>query len=543
MTTTLDSWQNAVTGVGGPADKSANFNFVGGSEWLWDWYRLSDLYEIDDIASNIVDAPVNEAFMRGWSLEIGSNSELAVRSRDWFDKLGGTEAIKKARKWARLHGGSGVYIGSDDGSQTDPLTLGGRLHFISAYEASELVPSRWYDNPLKPNFGKVSHYQLMPATRAAVRPIVHESRLIIFDGVETTKLKRDQRQGWGSSVLLRPMKAIQQFQATFATVQALLADSSQNVYKWKGLSDMLMAGNEELIKARMGVFDQVRSAIKAIVVDAESEDFVRSQLQLSGVEGIMDKFMMRVAGAANMPATKVFGMAPAGMNATGESDMRNWHNQIALEQREVLGPAMDRAIEVMFRALNGPTGGIEPDSWEVSWPSLWEATPAEEADIDSKNAGTDQTYIDLGVLTAQQVARTRFTAGGGERIVLTEDEIAAIEPAMAETSAGEDLGGMPAAEDAPLAAVAPPGASAIEATEDDQTDTAIETLAEKMTVHGVARCEHGVVNRCVKCGIERVRDFDLGEDGQPVRDDEGAIMWRVLWRPIGTRGPAATAGS
>lgn len=55
-------------------------------------------------------------------------------------------------------------------------------------------------------------------------------------------------------------------------------------------------------------------------------------------------------------------------------------------------------------------------------------------------------------------------------------------------------------------------------------DGAAQALADKMTEYGVARCEHGASNRCRLCGVERVRDFELGSDGQQV--------WRVLWRPI-----------
>lgn len=45
-----------------------------------------------------------------------------------------------------------------------------------------------------------------------------------------------------------------------------------------------------------------------------------------------------------------------------------------------------------------------------------------------------------------------------------------------------------------------------------------------MTAAGISRCEHGAVNRCRLCGIERERDFELDDGGEPV--------WKVLWRPI-----------
>lgn len=61
-------------------------------------------------------------------------------------------------------------------------------------------------------------------------------------------------------------------------------------------------------------------------------------------------------------------------------------------------------------------------------------------------------------------------------------------------------------------------------------DEAVAALAEKMTAHGVDRCEHGHSNRCWKCGIERVRDFDY---------QDGSAVWTVAWRPIPRQGAAA----
>ena len=58
----------------------------------------------------------------------------------------------------------------------------------------------------------------------------------------------------------------------------------------------------------------------------------------------------------------------------------------------------------------------------------------------------------------------------------------------------------------------------------DIEDTAAEDLASKMTEHAVERCPHGSNNRCPRCGIERIRDFDLQPDG--------SANWHVIWRAI-----------
>lgn len=60
-------------------------------------------------------------------------------------------------------------------------------------------------------------------------------------------------------------------------------------------------------------------------------------------------------------------------------------------------------------------------------------------------------------------------------------------------------------------------------------------LAEKMTANRWARCEHGSLNRCRLCGIERVRDAEPGPDGQPV--------WAVRWKPIQAGGAPSGGGA
>jgi len=55
--------------------------------------------------------------------------------------------------------------------------------------------------------------------------------------------------------------------------------------------------------------------------------------------------------------------------------------------------------------------------------------------------------------------------------------------------------------------------------------SAAEALAAKMSEYQVPRCEHGYSNRCWRCGVERLRDFEPGPDG-------AAPRWAVKWRAI-----------
>lgn len=85
--------------------------------------------------------------------------------------------------------------------------------------------------------------------------------------------------------------------------------------------------------------------------------------------------------------------------------------------------------------------------------------------------------------------------------------------------------------DAPTSAPAQLGARA-EDNEDATPDHAAQ-LAEDMTKHGVRSCEHGSLNRCRLCGVERVR---IVVPGDPP-------TWGLAWRaiPPPPSDPAASA--
>lgn len=96
---------------------------------------------------------------------------------------------------------------------------------------------------------------------------------------------------------------------------------------------------------------------------------------------------------------------------------------------------------------------------------------------------------------------------------------------------GGDGGSMPPA--------LPSGGSlpALPASSDTSPDVdepdAIAALCEKMNELGVDRCEHGRVNACAWCGIERERDVEM-VNGEP--------QWVIKWKPL-RKTPALRASS
>ena len=410
-----DSWLSALTGVGLNHGKSAMVFRASASDYLDD-RTLEDLYELDGIASRIVRAPCVHALRHGVIVSTGDpQTDTQVKAR--MEELDAVNALRKAWQWARLYGGGAVFVGADDGQDPAlPLDLDNiqSVRFAVDTDRTELIPNTWETDPLKSSFGKPKTYRL---TRNATgggsqHAVIHHSRVIRFDGVEPTKRRRQQLQGWGDSVLQRVYVDLQQARGAYAAVAGLMHESSQGVFKMKDLMSMISGDKDDTFKRRMELMDMSRSVARAILID-EDETYERIEVgALTGLVEAMDRFTNMVSASSEIPVTVLMGQAPAGLNATGESDIRSWYDAVAAEREAMLRSRVERMVKLLLRAKDGPTRGVEPEGWKVTFPPLWQSTPSEDADLRQKVSATDVAYITAGVLTPEEVALNRFRSEG-----------------------------------------------------------------------------------------------------------------------------------
>src|SRR5690606_29935166 len=71
------------------------------------------------------------------------------------------------------------------------------------------------------------------------------------------------------------------------------------------------------------VMERIRLAAMAkgingtLLLDAD-EDYDSKQASFGSLPDIIDRFLQQVSGAADIPATRLLGQSPAGLNSTGE---------------------------------------------------------------------------------------------------------------------------------------------------------------------------------------------------------------------------------
>jgi phage-related protein (TIGR01555 family) len=419
----FDAWKNSYTGHGTARDKMT-FSAFGANGRLEDEY-LDGLYHGDDMAARACDAIPEEMLRRGFSIKSDDvDTETLTDIKAQLDELGMTAKFVDASVWARAFGGCIVFIGADDGISRDPNKLREPLNeeglksifALNIIDKRYAMPNSWYKDPADPKYGLPETYLVTPHGKggfvSADSYVIHETRTIRFDGLRASTAWRQENNGWGLSLLQRMHEILMQFGMSFEGLAHLLSDANQGVFKMQGLFEALAAKDSSLIQQRMAMLDMNRSDMRALVLDAESEDFQRQNFNWSGIKDPFTMMMLRLSAAARVPVTILMGQSPAGMDATGESDIRWFYDQVESRRTDYLDPKIYEMIRLVTLSTDGPTNGKELENVNLDYPSLWQPTEKERAETYETTARGDVAYIDAGVLLPEEVALSRFTPDG-----------------------------------------------------------------------------------------------------------------------------------
>jgi len=428
--THLDGWYNVMTGLGTSRDKATRFQFQRNyiSEMI-----AADLWKGSFLCAKAIEIVPKEMTRKGWSLTAQDADEVVAErvasASTKAEELSLRSKIRQAKQYARAYGGSAIFIGAVDGRRYDePLDLA-RVRDVTSLvvlKPSELHPVSWYRNIMSPRFGEPAMWRVHPhlmfgdgteATEVVGQSFeAHESRFITFREGVTSREDVVSENGFGYSIFDRILDTIRTFETGYANISAILQDFAQGVLKLKGLANLMAQGDEAVVQARLQAFELQRSNLRSILLDAEGEDFERKSTSLTDYPATLDRFAQLVASAFDMPVTVLMGESPAGLSATGASDIRLFYDRVSSDQNDQLTPALEWVYKILFAI-----GGGDPDHWKVSYEPLWQLTKLEEAQRRLAIAQTDQIYISNGVLLPEEVAISRF--GSGEYSDHTEIDI------------------------------------------------------------------------------------------------------------------------
>lgn len=410
-----DGWTNAATGMGGARDKGVYTSFSLRS--LLSQEQLSALYHGDALAERMCSTRPEEMMREGYRVIVEDDDEDQSEAKgltDRAEELDVDQQVLDAMVWSNVYGGAALVLGVKDGrALSRPLDEEKIKEFgwLRAADRRYVTPTMFIESnagkPMGPEeaFADPSVYRVTSPTQAFSQEI-HESRLIRFNGAPCDAQLRRFLWGWGLSALQRPYDVLKQFQAAFTSTGNLLSEASQGVFKMKELAQMI-ASNKAALMARMQLVEMSRSSTGAILLDID-EEFERVATSFAGLPDTLDRFMMLLSAATEIPVTLLMGRSAAGASATGDNELRRFYDSVRKEQRKVLRPALLKIYRMLAREA-----GIDPKCICIEFNQLWSLSETEKALAAKTRAETDAIYIVNEVFLPEEIAQ-RIKGGSME---------------------------------------------------------------------------------------------------------------------------------
>lgn len=408
---TQDALVNNKTGIGTDRDKGTAAMFRADR---LDVHGSRVLYHASDLAERIVDLPADEMTRRGWEVKIPGDKTTAKKSNVILLDLKTESKLYEAIRKVRGFGGALVMVNVTDGvtDPREPINLA-RLQSvdsISVFEPGEATALEYVGNPADPHYQEAAKWQIAPrmvSTDAAVYDLftkgVHPSRVFRIGPSPLSSSDLNFNYGFGESVLSRVRNVIARTDQNYLSAGALVDDFAQAVFKIRGLYKSMINDKGAGAKARLRLIDEYRSVLRGVVLDADGEDFVRQPTPLTGLPELIDRFTARLAAAANMPLSVLFGKSPSGLAASGDMDVRMWYDTIESAQARQLKPVLTWLLGLVFQSKKGPTRGKIPEDWEICFRALWKPTDKEAAETREIDARTRVAYASVGALDHEQI--------------------------------------------------------------------------------------------------------------------------------------------
>lgn len=378
----VDAFQNllARTGFGTPS-------LMEGTQYpltrlTQNYNLLNSLYRNSWLARRIIDLIPKDMLKNGWKYE----SDISPDDITRLEKVTRTTKLKRdllhGLNWGRLYGGAAglMMLDGQEDILEEPLDLDSIMpgdfkgllvvdRWSGCYPTIELV-----DDISDPEFGLPKYYEFREwATSIVAR--VHHSRIIRFTGDDLPEWEKMAEIHWGSSIIESVFEELKKRDNTSANIAGLIFLANLRILKMSHLGQTMTStakGAQAQMQRTLQSINWLQSNFGLMLLN-EKDDFQQFTLQnFTGINAVYESFMLDVSGAAQIPVTKLFGRAPAGMNATGESDLRNYYDVVEGEQETHLKPALEKLLPVICMAELGQI----PDEIEIEFNPV--ETPSDE---------------------------------------------------------------------------------------------------------------------------------------------------------------------
>jgi phage-related protein (TIGR01555 family) len=393
---------------------------------------LDQMYRGSWLVGAVVDSIAEDMTRSGVAISGASDT---TELQNALSSLGVWAGLTDAIKWGRLYGGAiGVIMidGQDVSTPLRPETISkGQFTGLSVFDRHQVQPDIGRIITTGIRAGEPESYRIL-TPGGLFGQSVHYSRVVRQIGIRLPYRQALIEQMWGESVIERMYDRIVSYDSSTLGVSNLVMKAYLRTVKIEGLREVLAAGGQaEANLVKMFQYMQLLQNNEGVTLLDKEDEFQSSTYAFGGLDGVMLQFAQQLSGASGIPLVRLFGQSPAGLSATGESDMRMYYDTILQQQESRLRDSLGRILTIMHWSLFGKAPG---DDFQFDFVPMWQTTADQKATIAKTTADTLAVLVENDLMTLETARRElrESAAVTGIGNTITDAEIAEVsnEPPM-----------------------------------------------------------------------------------------------------------------
>ena len=389
---------------------------------------LNSLYRDNWVVQNVVGI-IPDDMTKKWFAPAGAVGPEHLKELDRVQRVTALrERVNEGLRWGRLYGGAAglIMIRGQEGMLGQPLEL--ESIYPGTFQGLYIL-DRWQG--VVPGMELVfeggepvpAYYSITDARGNTVAK-VHHSRLVRFTGRDLPFLERVAELYWGESEVEALYNDVVKHDNVAANMAALTFRANVDTMEVQNLDQLFSVTSGEQQRRFWNVM-QAQSVMKSnfgMQLVNRGDQIKNTQYTFTGLQEVYDSMCLDLSGASRIPVTKLFGRSPAGMNATGESDLRNYYDYVDTLREAKLRPILEKLLPVLAMSA----WGAVPDGLDITFPPLWTPTAAEVAEIALKKAQAIRDTFQAGLFRADTAQRElkKLADETGMFDSISEEEIA-----------------------------------------------------------------------------------------------------------------------
>lgn len=392
---------------------------------------LNSLYRDNWVVQNVVGLMVDD-MLREWYTVKGPIKPEQLQELAHVERVTQLRArLSEGLRWGRLYGGAAglILIRGQESMLDQPLDL---ETIMPGTFAGLYILDRWcgitpemglVKDMDDPDFNLPDYYMVNNAEGKLVAR-VHHSRIVRFTGRDLPYLERIAELYWGESEIEALYKDVVAHDNVSANMAALSFQANINTMEVQNLEQLFSLGSTEQQRRFWNVM-QAQSVMRSnfgVQLVNKGDKITNQQYSFGGMADVYQSMCYNLCGASHYPMTKLFGRSPAGMNATGESDLTNYYDYVDSQRESKLRPVLYKLLPILAMSAWGSV----PEGIDIAFPPLWTPTAKEVADIAKGKAEAIVSVFQAGLMQADTAQKElkKLSDETGMFGNITDEEIA-----------------------------------------------------------------------------------------------------------------------